>query len=139
VKRLFATILLAVGLLAPLSLSTHVYAQSFSENKKEACAGLKVTGASCSDGNDDVNNVVKNALNILSFVIGIAAVIMIIIAGLRYVTSNGEAQAISGAKNTIIYALIGVVVALLAQALVRFVLTRTATPVTRIGSSSVVV
>ena len=62
--------------------------------------------------------------NILLFLVGAIAVIMLIIGGLRYVTSNGQADAISGAKNTIMYAIIGIVVAFLAYAGVQFVTTQ---------------
>lgn len=87
-----------------------------------ACSA--VTGhANCNDNSaPSVGKLVKSAIKILSILIGIAAVIMIIVGGLRYVTSNGDANAISGAKNTIIYAVIGLVVAAVAQALVKFVL-----------------
>lgn len=62
--------------------------------------------------------------NTLIFVVGAAAVIMVIIGGLRYVLSGGDASSVKGAKDTILYALIGIVVAALAYALVRFVVTR---------------
>jgi multisubunit Na+/H+ antiporter MnhB subunit len=55
-------------------------------------------------------------------VLGAIAVIMIVIGGIRYTLSNGESAAITGAKNTILYAVIGLVVALLAYAIVNFVL-----------------
>jgi hypothetical protein len=51
-------------------------------------------------------------------------VIMIIVAGLRYVTSNGDPQTASKAKNTIIYAIIGLVIAILSYAIVNFVLSQ---------------
>ncbi len=62
--------------------------------------------------------------NILLFLVGAVAVIMLIIGGLRYVTSNGQSEAVSGAKNTIMYAIIGIVVAFLAYAGVQFVTTQ---------------
>jgi hypothetical protein len=62
-------------------------------------------------------------VNVLLFVNGIISVIMIIVGGLRYVTSAGNASAVTGAKNTIIYAVIGLVVAFLAFAIVNWVLT----------------
>ncbi len=62
--------------------------------------------------------------NILLFLVGAVAVIMLIIGGLRYVTSNGDQNAVTGAKNTIMYALIGIVVAFLAYAGVNFVVTQ---------------
>ena len=65
---------------------------------------------------------IKTIINVLLFVLGAIAVIMIIIGGFRYVLSAGESSAITAAKNTIFYAVIGLVVAILAFAIVNFVL-----------------
>lgn len=65
--------------------------------------------------------------NTLIFLVGAIAVIMLIIGGLRYVTSNGEAASIKGAKDTITYAIIGIIVAMLAFAAVSFVISRFST------------
>lgn len=73
---------------------------------------------------------VKFALNLLSIIVGIAAVIMIIVAGLRYVTSGGKEEGVKNAKNTILYAVIGLVVVALAQIIVHFVLTEATAPTT---------
>ena len=62
--------------------------------------------------------------NTLLLVIGVVAVIMLIVGGFRYVLSNGNEKAVSAAKDTILYAIIGIVVALLAYAIVNFVLTQ---------------
>jgi TRAP-type C4-dicarboxylate transport system permease small subunit len=70
---------------------------------------------------DSAPNMVKDIINILLFVLGIIAVIMIIIGGIRYVVSAGDSSAITAAKNTILYAVIGLVVAILAFAIVNFV------------------
>jgi hypothetical protein len=48
---------------------------------------------------------------------------MIVIGGIRYTTSNGDSAGITSAKNTILYAVVGLIVALLAYAIVNFVLT----------------
>lgn len=60
--------------------------------------------------------------NVLLFVLGAVSVIMIIIGGLRYVISGGDSSAVSAAKNTILYAIVGVIVALLAYAIISFVI-----------------
>lgn len=65
---------------------------------------------------------VKNIVNVLLFALGMIAVIMIVIGGFRYVLSGGDSSAIGAAKNTIFYAVIGLVVAILAFAIVNFVL-----------------
>ncbi len=70
------------------------------------------------------NGVVTRVTQLLIFVIGFAAVMTIIIAGFRYVTSAGDPQRAAGAKDAILYAVIGLVVALLAQVIVSFVLRR---------------
>lgn len=61
--------------------------------------------------------------DVLLFIIGAISVIMLIIGGIRYVVSGGDSGAVTSAKNTILYAVIGIVVALLAYALVHFVIT----------------
>lgn len=68
---------------------------------------------------------IAKALNVLSIVVGAIAVVMIIIGGFRYVTSGGKEEGVKGAKNSILYALIGLVIVALAQIIVRFVLNRT--------------
>lgn len=82
------------------------------------------TGQCSSQAANTVNKLIKAALNILSFVIAVAAVIMIMIGGFKFVTSQGESSNIASARNTILYAIIGLVVAALAQIIVRFVLTK---------------
>lgn len=62
--------------------------------------------------------------NILLFIIGAIAVVMLIIGGIRYVVSSGDQNAVTSAKNTILYAIIGIVVAFLAYAAVNFVTTQ---------------
>lgn len=61
--------------------------------------------------------------NVLLFVIGAISVIMIIIGGLRYVISGGDSSNVTAAKNTILYAVVGLIVALFAYAIINFVLT----------------
>jgi hypothetical protein len=59
----------------------------------------------------------------LIFIIGAVAVIFLIIGGLRYVVSNGDPKNVSAAKDTILYAIIGIVVAVVSFAVVSFVIT----------------
>ena len=73
-------------------------------------------------GNTDLTTLLGNIINIMLGIIGVAAVIMLIIGGFRYVFSQGNEKAVSGAKDTILYSIIGIVVALLAFAIVNFVL-----------------
>lgn len=66
--------------------------------------------------------VFSTVTNVLLFIIGGVAVIMIIVGGLRYITSGGNSANVTAAKNTILYALVGVIVAILAFAAVNFVI-----------------
>lgn len=70
------------------------------------------------------NSIWTRILNTLIFVIGAVAVLLIIIGGLRYVLSAGDQASITGAKNTILYAVVGLAVAILSGAIVNFVLSR---------------
>jgi hypothetical protein len=71
---------------------------------------------------DKFQNIIKNVINTALVVIGMIAVIMIVIGGVKYVVSNGEAQQIQSAKNTILYSVIGLVLAVMAFPIVNFVL-----------------
>jgi hypothetical protein len=64
-----------------------------------------------------------NIVNALLFIIGAVSVIMIIYGGIRYTISGGEAKNVTAAKDTIIYSIVGLVVAILAYAIVNFVIT----------------
>lgn len=68
------------------------------------------------------NAIFRTIVNVLLFIIGAISVIMLIIGGIRYVVSGGDSSAVTAAKNTILYAVIGIIVALLAYALVNFVI-----------------
>ena len=68
--------------------------------------------------------ILNNVIDILSIVGGIVVVIMIIVGGIKYITSAGDASATASAKNTIIYGLIGLVVIAMARAIISFVVGR---------------
>ena len=70
---------------------------------------------------DDFNKGIKRIVDVMLFLLGAIVVIMIIIGGIRYATSNGDANGTKAAKDTILYAVIGLVVAIMAYAIVNFV------------------
>lgn len=61
--------------------------------------------------------------NVMLFIVGAISVIMIVIGGFRYVLSGGNSTNVTAAKNTILYAIVGLVVAMLAYAMINFVIT----------------
>jgi hypothetical protein len=84
------------------------------------------SGADCSttDATEKINSLIHTIVNLLSAIVGVVAVIMIIVGGLRYITSGGNDASVTGAKNTILYAIIGLIIVALAQILVRFTLSK---------------
>lgn len=82
----------------------------------------------CTEPGKKIDTTVDHVVNLLSVAVGIAAVIMLIIGGFRYVTSSGNQETVKAAKNTITYALIGLVIVALAQLIVNFVLNKTTQP-----------
>lgn len=113
---------------------TQIHAASI-DPKEQACqalGGASGTGSTstCATpvAGPDVNNTLKLAINVFSLIVGFAAIIMIIVGGLKYIISSGESSNINSAKNTILYAIIGLVVVALAQVIVRFVLDKAAAP-----------
>lgn len=82
-------------------------------------------GADTAQGDEtatDLPDVFRLIVNIILFLVGAVAVIMLVIGGFKYVVSGGDTNAVESAKNTILYAVIGIVVAFLAYAAVNFVL-----------------
>jgi len=77
--------------------------------------------AVCGSKNDDASNSIKNVINILLFVLGMISVLMIVIGGVRYTTSGGDSSSTKGAKDTILYSIVGLIIAMLSYAIVNFV------------------
>jgi hypothetical protein len=123
IKYLLAATLLGTALLgsAPLAFAA-------SQSQADACAGLSQldTSSNCNtDSSGGISHLISVVINILSIIVGFIAVIMLIVGGLRFITSGGEASNTASARNTILYALVGVVIVALAQALVHFVIAKT--------------
>jgi len=86
----------------------------------QACAGLAslTTSNKCGSGQTSVNNVVTTVTKLISYIVGIVAVLVIIFAGFKYITSGGNNEAINSARNMIMYAIIGLALAVIAQLIV---------------------
>ena len=130
-KSLIISLVAVTPMLAPVMVPAVVHAQEFNPSGGLSCGSdinLSEAGnCPTPDGagaTETVNKNVRLALNLFSSVVGIIAVVMIIIGGVRYITSNGDSGNVNNAKNTILYAIIGLVVVALAQIIVRFVLAR---------------
>jgi hypothetical protein len=125
-------LLLASFLGILLVLAAPVAAQTSPEITQGLCAGvnLDVNDTNCTGGTDAVstiNDLIRKVINLLSVIVGVVAVIMIMVGGFRYITSGGNDTGVTSAKNTILYAIIGLIIVALAQLLVRFVLRQVTT------------
>jgi len=125
-----ALMLMGIGYMSAPVITAQDQAATNS-SKTEACDALKALDPTvvCDNAGDNsaesgIVNVAKVAINILSLVVGIASVIVITISGFRFITSSGDSQQVQGARNGIIYAIVGLVVVILAQTIVAFVLNK---------------
>jgi hypothetical protein len=114
-----------------VSLSLHAFVPttvSAQSSQDAVCAGIKnVTNATNvqEDCKDESNGrrLIRAAVSLLSYASGFIAVIMILISGYKYITSTGDANNVSSAKRTLLYAIVGIAITVLAQVMVRFVIT----------------
>lgn len=105
--------------LAPVAINSGLALAQIQDGIDATCPG-----GVCPDTNpeDSVNALVAQIINILSWAVGVISVIMIMVGGFKYVTSNGDNSKVTSGKNTIIYALIGLAIVALSQIIVQFVL-----------------
>jgi len=128
--KTFKIKIVLAGLLMVFSLAAAQPVLALSPAASDACQGLvgidSSAGTNCtkpSQSGSTLGNIISTVLNIISILIGAVAVIMILVAGFRFITSGGG-EGVKSAKNTLIYALVGIAVAVLAQVLIHFVINR---------------
>ena len=114
-------------MLAPALATTSVFAADI-DNSLCKGADLKLSGtadcATTAEAGTGLDKLITDVVNIFSVIVGVVAVIMIIYGGFRYITSGGDSGNVTNAKNTILYALVGLVIVALAQFIVKFVLSK---------------
>jgi hypothetical protein len=110
-------IALGVGVLAP------AVSANAASVIADQCAGV-TDSAVCKDQNNKPNDLIAKIVNTLLFIVGGLSVITIIVGGIFYTTSNGDSGRVTMAKNTITYAIVGLVVSFLAFAIVNFVIAK---------------
>lgn len=128
-KKQISLLAVVLLILVPLAVPATVSADSIADS---VCGGTSLqfnpgsNSGSCQKNNqnagDSFNDILTNAINIFSIVVGIIAVIMIIVGGFKFITSAGQSEAVASARKTIMYALVGLVVVVLAQFIVHFVI-----------------
>lgn len=123
-KKINRYILVLVSVITFGFLTSFVPAVVAESPKQSVCKGVELSGSGCDPqpGETSVKEAVGAVINILSIIVGLAAVIMIIVSGLKFIISSGDSTAIASARNGLLYAVIGLIVAALAQVLVRYVI-----------------
>ncbi len=120
---------LTVAALAVANTGVRVFAQGNAGDGGSA-GGAGTAGQNAQEGltsvnpgaNDDLNAMLSTLFSMVFGIIGVVAVIMIIIGGVNYTVSQGDSQKLQKSKSTILYGIIGLVIVLLAFAIVNFVL-----------------
>ncbi len=132
-KAVVALAIVAGGALVALPRPVMAEAAPAGGTTIDDCTGLncisvgsQATGAT--DGPTDLNNTIKTVIEIILYIVGILAVVFIIYGGIKYATSAGDSAKVTSAKNTIMYSVIGLIIAILAYAIVQFVLGNLSVP-----------
>jgi hypothetical protein len=130
-KKIINKILTGAGMLALTVASVGVVSLGSTVPVSAECDSSELSissGADCGQGNGQPTDLFngdqsmfKRITDVMLFIIGAISVIMLIVGGIRYVVSGGDQGAVQSAKNTILYAIVGVIVAILAYAVVSFV------------------
>lgn len=123
-KSFFVTGVLLLAVL-PLAIGQPAFADCISDPTSAGCpCALNSSSAACQDLSkpDGLSNTLKNATNTVLFIAGALAVIMIIYGAIRFMTAHGNEKQVESARLIVTYSVIGLIIAILAYALVNFVL-----------------
>lgn len=130
INKVISNKILSFGLIiafivANLLLTTPLYAVE-GDPLEQACSGSAASSSVCQPTPENPifgpEGILTGVISILSIIVGIAAFIMIIISGLRFILGGSNPETVASARNSIIFAVVGLIVALFAQAIVIFVL-----------------
>lgn len=121
-RRLILTLFTVASLLFAGMAALSPVAVFAADPRDEVCKGIDAASGNGCYTDISLTAVIRNLINVFSVIVGIVAVVMIVVAGFKYITSGGDSGNMTSAKNTLVYAIIGLVVAALAQVIVRFVL-----------------
>ena len=114
-------LIVAIGIVAGIGITALPTTNVSAINVFDQCKN-NGDSAVCKAQGDSLGKMIQTVINILMYILGAVAVVMIVIGGIRYTTSNGDSGAIKSAKDTILYAVIGLVVAILSYSIVNFVI-----------------
>ncbi|MDN5835469.1 MAG: hypothetical protein L0H36_02420 [bacterium] len=123
-KSLLLSLALVVGVgmfAAPVAISVTGSTAVHADTKSSINKGLNAVGRKSGNNKKSIDSYFETIVNVVLFLVAAVSVVVIIYGGFRYIVSNGDSTKIQGAKNTILYAVVGLVVAILAFAIINFV------------------
>lgn len=134
---LLSSISLVTGAVAPLAFAQSTPGTNNSTPSGAVNCGSQadLTAVACQStatADASINKTVKLSIQVFQVIVGLISVFMLIMAGLKYITSGGDSAGVGSAKNMILYACVGLVVVVLAQIIVGFVLNRVGSTATGI-------
>ncbi len=127
-RSFFRSVLALLALVALLATSAVAAATPYTVRSGVDCSKASDSTVCQSVSTEDpitgTTGILNKVTNLIAIIAGVAAVIIMILAGIRYITSNGDAEAVSRAKKTIIFAAAGLVVIVVARQIIYFVIAR---------------
>ena len=110
-KRIF---LIFVAILSLAGFALAPTTSAFAASKEDVCKGVGAAsgsnGCTPTSGVTNINTVIETGLRIFQSIVGLIAIIMMITAGMRFVTSSGDPTKVASARNTLLYGAVGIVV-----------------------------
>lgn len=126
IKRYILVTITGLTMLAPGLVPAMASATSITDSICQGSnVGSNTTTCDSNSSTTSLTNLAAKVISIFSVLVGVVAVIMVIFGGFKYITSGGDSNSVSGAKNTLIYAIVGLIIVALAQFIVHFVLNTT--------------
>lgn len=126
IRILLTSLIMALSVAFQATLNTQYALAQTNSSKDAVCEGISgVSGGACTEAEANrVTDTIRNALRIFQVIAGVVAIFMMIIAGLRFITSSGSSDGVKSARNTILYASIGIIIVIISEAIIQFVLNR---------------
>ena len=122
IKRYILVTITGLTLLAPGLVPAMASASITSDICTGSNVGSSTSSCTTNSSTDSLKKLAASIISVFSILVGVVAVIMVIFGGFKYITSGGDSNSVSGAKNTLIYAIVGLIIVALAQFIVHFVL-----------------
>ena len=118
--------ILGVVIFATIIMSAFSGVSAFADAKESVLNGADVIVANSQDekSHGSLSSTIVSIVNVLLFIVGLCCVVVIIVSGLNFITSNGDAAKLKKAKDALAGAIIGLVIAILAYAIIAFIVSR---------------